>query len=113
MRSTQRPSSVRISGTKPAAVISTFTRLSDGATPIRSEMSIFSARASPQTVASVGFVPPRSICESIERDTPEAAASASSVMPPRLRNCCTCGPIEGTAVSGMGSQLSGIFSLPP
>ena len=57
-----------------------------------------------QSVANVGFASPRSTCDSIERETPEAVARPSSVSPLAWRRSRRRGPSSG------GSNISDILS---
>src|SRR3569623_1455796 len=101
MRNVQRPSSVLISGVNEAEATSILARRSLAWPLLSSEMSTRNALASDQTVASDGLAWPRSICESMDRDTPDILASSSSVSDCRLRIAWMKGPICGEPGSDM------------
>ncbi len=87
MRSRQEPSALLISGVFDA-VASWIASPSPATAPpcTRSLKSIRSARVRLQSTAKVGLAWPRSIWESIDFDTPDSAASCSSVRLRALRS---------------------------
>src|SRR6202000_2315561 len=103
--------SVLISGVNEAEATSILVRRSLAWPLINSEMSTRSALASDHAVASDGLAWPRSICDSIDRDTPDILARSSSVSDCRLRNAWMNGPICGEPVSDMSSLVWGWLKL--